>query len=276
MILNYLSNELLSLFQIVSSIASTFAARASGVPSLTRTASAASLSTRWAPIRCRTVSSYDPAQEDDGEFEKLIGLLPELYPNVWRTCPLTRFPGRGLLFRWPGRETGEPAVLMAHYDVVPVEESEWEKPPFDAIIEDGVLWGRGALDTKVTFNGILFGAEELIGRGFQPERDVYFACSGGEEVNGPGAENIVEYFRAQGLTLSLVLDEGGAVVEDVFPGVKGRCALIGIAEKGLLNLEFSVSGSGGHASAPAPHTPVGRLSAACVKVEDHPFRMHLT
>ena len=227
-------------------------------------------------IQCKTVSYDDSSLEDDAEFEKLIGLLPELYPNVWKTCPLRRFDGRGLLFHWQGRTPGEAAVLMAHYDVVPVEEENWSRPAFDALIEDGVMWGRGTLDTKVTFNGILSGAENLIRQGFRPEHDVYFAFSGGEEVNGPGAENIVKYFRDNGVELRLVLDEGGAVVEDVFPGVKGPCALIGIAEKGLMNLEFSISGAGGHASAPAPHTPVGRLSMACARVEAHPFKMHFT
>ena len=140
--------------------------------------------------------------------------------------------------------------------MVPVEEENWSRPAFDALIEDGVMWGRGTLDTKVTFNGILSAAENLIRQGFRPENDVYFAFSGGEEINGPGAEHIVAYFREQGIALKMVLDEGGAVVEDVFPGVKGQCALIGIAEKGLLNLEYTVSGAGGHASAPAPHTPV--------------------
>ena len=227
-------------------------------------------------VRCKTVSYDDPALEEDEEFAKLIALLPELYPNVWKTCPLTKFPGRGLLFHWKGKKTGEPAVLMAHYDVVPVEEENWHKPPFEAVIEDGVMWGRGTLDTKVTFNGILSAADHLICQGFQPEEDVYFAFSGGEEINGAGAENIVRWFSEQNITLKMVLDEGGAVVTDVFPGVKGQCALVGIAEKGLMNLEYSVSGAGGHASAPKPHTPVGKLALACTKVEAHPFRMHLT
>ena len=227
-------------------------------------------------VQCRTVSDVDPALEDDAEFEKLIGKLPGLYPNVFQTCTLTRFPGRGLLFRWKGRGDGDPAVLMAHYDVVPVEEENWLKPPFSAEIEDGVMWGRGTLDTKVTFNGVLSAAENLIKQGFRPENDLYFAFSGGEEVNGPGALNIVKWFQEQGIELKLVLDEGGAVVEDVFPGVKEQCALIGIAEKGMLNLEYSISGAGGHASAPAPHTPVGRLSMACAKVEANPFKMHFT
>ena len=237
---------------------------------------AESIRNLFALIRCRTVSHANSALEDDEEFEKLIGLLPSLYPNVWKTCALKRFDGRGLLFRWQGRTEGEPAVLMAHYDVVPVEEENWQKPAFDAVAEDGVMWGRGTLDTKVTFNGILSGAETLIRQGFQPEHDIYFAFSGCEEINGPGAENMARYFREMGVNLRLVLDEGGAVVEDVFPGVKEPCALIGIAEKGLLNLEYSVSGAGGHASAPAPHTPVGKLAMACAKVEAHPFKMHIT
>ena len=227
-------------------------------------------------VRCKTVSYYDKTQEDDGEFEKLIALLPELYPQVTKTCQLTRLPDRGLLYRWQGREPGPAAVLMAHYDVVPVDEANWEKPAFEALIEDGVMWGRGTLDTKVTFNGILSAAENLIGQGFQPRQDIYFAFSGGEEVNGPGAVNIVNYFRDNRIELSMVVDEGGGVVQDVFPGVKEPCALIGIAEKGLMNLEFSISGGGGHASAPAPHTPVGRLSLACTKLEARPFKAHFS
>ena len=227
-------------------------------------------------VKCRTVSDADPAKEDGAEFDKLTGMLPELYPGVARTCELTRLPGRALLYRWQGRSAGEPAVLMAHYDVVPVEEENWQKPPFDAIIEDGVMWGRGTLDTKVTFNGILSAAEGLIKSGFVPEHDVYFAFSGGEEVNGPGAPNVVSWFKAKGIVPAFVLDEGGAVVDGVFPGVKEPCALIGIAEKGMMNLEYSVSSAGGHASAPLPHTPVGRLSTACARVEAHPFKAHYT
>ena len=227
-------------------------------------------------VKCKTVSRNDPAQEDDGEFQKLIDLLPGLYPKVFEVCTFRQLPDRALLFRWPGKNAGDPAVMMAHYDVVPVDEGNWEKSPFDAIIEDGVMWGRGTLDTKATFNGVLSAANHLIGTGFVPENDIYFAFSGGEEVNGKGAPNIVDYFEANGITPAMVVDEGGAVVENVFPGVKAPCGLIGIAEKGMMNAQFRTVSAGGHASAPKPHTPVGILSAACKKVEDHPFKMHLT
>ena len=206
-------------------------------------------------VKCRTVSYNDPSMEDDAEFEKLIGSLPTLYPRVWEVCSLTRLPDRGLLFRWPGKQDQAPSVMMAHYDVVPVNEENWKKPPFDAIIEDGVMWGRGTLDTKVTFNGILSAADHLIGTGFCPENDIYFAFSGGEEVNGKGAVNIVNYFLEHHIQPALVVDEGGAVVEDVFPGVHTPCGLIGIAEKGMLNAQYRTCSAGGHASAPSPTPP---------------------
>lgn len=227
-------------------------------------------------IRCKTVSFYDHALEDDAEFEKLIDLLPKLYPDVFRVCSFTRLPDRALLFCWQGEQHDAPAVMMAHYDVVPVEAENWQKPPFDGIIEDGVLWGRGSLDTKVTFNGVLSAANTLIKDGFVPKQDVYFAFSGGEEVNGEGAVHIVDYFEKQGITPALVVDEGGAMVENVFPGVKHPCAMIGIAEKGMMNLTLSVKSEGGHASAPKPHTPIGTLSAAVCALEQKPFPMHVT
>ena len=227
-------------------------------------------------VRCKTVSYNDHSLEDDAEFEKLISLLPSLYPHVFKACEFHQLPDRALLFRWPGKVPGEPAVMMAHYDVVPVNEENWEKPPFEAIIENGAMWGRGTLDTKATFNGVLSAANNLIAQGFTPENDIYFAFSGGEEVNGKGAPNIVSWFEQQGITLGIVVDEGGAVVENVFPGVSAPCGLIGIAEKGMLNAQYRTVSAGGHASAPKPHTPVGILSRACTKVEGHPFPMHLT
>lgn len=227
-------------------------------------------------VRCKTVSYRDPSLEDDAEFEKLIALLPKLFPSVFGTCSFERLPDRALLFCWKGKNSGDPAVLMAHYDVVPVNEDMWDKPAFDAVLEDGVIWGRGTLDTKVTFSGILTAAEHLIKEGFVPENDIYFAFSGGEEINGKGAVNIVDYFEEHGITPAFVSDEGGAVVENIFPGVTEPCGLIGIAEKGMIDVKYSAKSGGGHASAPKPNTPVDRLSRACRAIVENPFKAHLT
>ncbi len=227
-------------------------------------------------IRFKTVSYRDASLEDNEEFEGFINALPALYPKVFATCEFTKMPDRGLLFRWKGKNDGQPAVMMAHYDVVPVNEDGWNVPAFEAILKDGRVWGRGSLDTKVTFNGVMSAAEHLIGEGFVPENDIYFAFSGNEEVNGKGAVNIVDYFEKQGIEPSFVIDEGGAVVENVFPGVKAPCGLIGIAEKGMMDVSYTVKSSGGHASAPKPNAPVDLLASACRRVIDNPFKAHLT
>jgi len=227
-------------------------------------------------VKCKTISNQNHELENDGEFIKLLDSLPELYPNVFAVCEYTQFPDRGILIKWKGKNNGEPAVMMSHYDVVPVNEEGWEKPPFEGVIEDGVLWGRGTLDTKVTMNAALSAADNLIAQGFVPENDIYFAFSGGEEINGEGAVHIVDWFAEQGITPALVLDEGGAVVKDVFPGVTEQCGMIGIAEKGVINIEYRTKSNGGHASAPKPHTPVGILARACTRVENNPFKLHIT
>ncbi len=227
-------------------------------------------------IQCRTVSDRDKALEDEAEFAKFEAILPELFPLIHKKCEFEKVGDRALLFKWQGKHSDAPTVFMSHYDVVSVEEENWEKPAFDGIVENGILWGRGTLDTKGTLNGILQAAEALIAEGFVPFNDIYFAFGGDEEINGHGASDIVALFKERGITPGMVIDEGGAVVEGAFPGVKKPLALIGIAEKGMLNVEYTVKGGGGHASSPAPHTPVGRLSAACVRVENSPFKFKVT
>ena len=227
-------------------------------------------------VRCKTVSSYDKAEIDEAEFEKFRALLAELYPNIHRTCTLDHIGDNGLLYRWKGRSDARPTVLMSHYDVVPANAQSWSKPPFEGIIEDGVLWGRGTLDTKSTLCAVMEAVESQIEKGFVPENDLYMAFAGDEEVNGATAPAIVEELRRRGVTPALVVDEGGAVVENVFPGVERPCALVGIAEKGVMNLTLSAESTGGHASTPPPHTLLGKLAKAVVAMEANPFPGRLT
>lgn len=227
-------------------------------------------------IKCRTVSSREKNNEDEKEFDKFKELLPKLFPETHKVCEREFIGDRAVLYKWKGRIPEKPAVFMAHFDVVSVVEENWSRPPFDAVIEDGVLWGRGTLDTKGTLNGVMSAAENLIKQGFIPEHDIYFSFAGDEEISGYGAPSVVDELEKRGIKPELVIDEGGAVVENVFPGVKSPCALVGIAEKGPLDVKYEIKSQGGHASAPPPHTAVGKLSAACVKIENKPFKMEIS
>lgn len=227
-------------------------------------------------IQCKTVSHVDDTLNDWDEFEKFKKLLKKRYPALHKTCTLEEIGKTGLLYTWKGKSDKEPSVLMAHYDVVPVNEEQWDKPAFEGVIEDGVLWGRGTLDTKGTLCGVMESCEKLISDGFTPENDIYIAFAGDEETAGDTAPSMVKVLEERGIVPQLVVDEGGAVVEGVFPGVREKCALIGIAEKGMMNLEFKITSTGGHASAPPPHGPVGKLAQAVVDVEGHPFKARLT
>ncbi|MDD4327852.1 MAG: M20/M25/M40 family metallo-hydrolase, partial [Eubacteriales bacterium] len=113
-------------------------------------------------IRCRTVSYKDTSLEDPAEFKRFRDLLVSMYPGVSAVCVREEIGRTGLLYRWKGRGDGRPLVLMAHYDVVPVDASQWEKEPFAAEIDNGIVWGRGTLDTKGTLCGIMEAAEKLI------------------------------------------------------------------------------------------------------------------
>ena len=227
-------------------------------------------------IRCKTVSNRDESLVNRAEFEKFRELLKERFPLIHEKCTLEKIGKTGLLYHLPGKSSKKPSVCMAHYDVVPIEEDGWTKPAFDGLIEDGFLWGRGTLDTKGTLCGVMEALEQLLGDGYVPENDLYLSFSGEEEVDGESCREIVKYLEAQGVTPAIVVDEGGAVVDNVFPGVPGQCAVVGIAEKGNVSMDLSMDSQGGHSSTPPPHTILGQLSKAVTRIEAKPFRRQLT
>lgn len=222
-------------------------------------------------IRCRTISTPELRREE--EFERFRNLLPEFYPTLWEIAVVERVDTTGVLIRVPGREPGNPAVMLSHYDVVPAQEAVWEKPPFDGVLEDGVLWGRGTLDMKNQLCAMLEAAETLLEDGFRPRHDLYFALSGEEEIMGPSAPAMRDLFVERGITPAFVLDEGGDIMDGFFPGTEVPCAMVGIGEKGVANLYFTARSTGGHASVPYPNNPLPRLCRAMSRIGRHPFPM---
>ena len=222
-------------------------------------------------IRCRTISYDDRSMQNESEFEKFRALLDDRYPAIAKHCEKHFIAPAGVIYHWRGKGGNTPWVLMSHYDVVPVEEKMWSEAPFSAVIKDGEIWGRGTIDTKSTLLGVMEAAETLIEQGYEPTNDIYLAFGGDEELSGASAQAMVRWFEDQGISPT-VIDEGGAIVDGVFPGVAKSTAVIGTGEKGITNISLTLEGRGGHASTPAPHTPVGVIAQAIAAIENHPFK----
>jgi len=170
-------------------------------------------------------------------------------------------------------------VLMAHLDVVPVVAEEWEHPPFGAEIvgagADAAIHARGAIDDKGSLVAILEAVEQLVADGFTPAGDVYLSFGHNEETAGDGARELVAVLRSRGVRPALVLDEGGAVVDGVIPGVTVPTAMVGVAERGVMTLVLTAREGGGHASTPPATPATARLARAIHRLHRHPFPTRL-
>ncbi len=234
-----------------------------------------------ASIRIPTISHDDRSNFDAEAFLAFHSLLEERFPLIHQVATRQLINDYSLVYRIEGQQAElKPALFMGHMDVVPVDPAtaaDWTHPPFGGVIEGGVIWGRGAMDDKLTVLALMEAMEMLLAAGETPARTVYFAFGHDEEVGGKdGAREAARYFQQQGISFEFVLDEGGAVTEGMVPGIAAPVAMIGIAEKGYVNLHLTVDAAGGHSSQPPPHTAAGILAAAIVRVEDNPFPADLS
>ena len=223
-------------------------------------------------VRIPTVSHIAPGQRDEAPFVAFTEELARQFPLLHEHLELTRIPGHALLFRWPGASADRPVVLMAHIDVVPVDEAApWQHPAFEARIVDAQLWGRGTLDDKACLVGIAEAVERLLERGFRPAQDIWLSFGSTEEISGDTARLAVAELRSRGVEPWFVLDEGGAVAADAFPWITPPLAVVGVSEKGTTTLELRVDGRGGHASTPVRMDATARLARAIVRLDASPF-----
>ncbi|MGC4110200.1 MAG: M20/M25/M40 family metallo-hydrolase [Nocardioides sp.] len=227
-------------------------------------------------IRIPSVSNREAELVDTAAFDRLHAELRTQFPLLHEHLELTRVGGQGLLFRWPGRSTERPVVLMAHLDVVPVDESApWRHPPFAAEIADSAVWGRGTLDDKGCVAAVCEAVERLLETDHSPAQDVWLSFGCDEEVSGQAAVEAVRELEQRGVRPWLVLDEGGAVAHGAFPGLSRPVAAIGVAEKGTTSIELRVDGRGGHASTPARNGPTVRLARAILRIDRSPMAARL-
>jgi carboxypeptidase PM20D1 len=234
-----------------------------------------------AAIRFPTVSSQLGESAAIDAFQNLHRYLAESYPQVHTKLTREVVADHSLLYVWQGGDANlKPVLLMSHLDVVPVApgtEKSWTRAAFAGEIADGYIWGRGTMDDKVGVLAILEAIEQLLNEGFSPRRTIYLAFGHDEEVGGQrGAGSIAKALAERNVRFDYILDEGGAIVRGVVPGIAAPVALVSIAEKGYASLELVVEGAGGHSSMPPAQTSIGILSEAIRKIEDHQQPLRFT
>ena len=226
-------------------------------------------------LRFPTVSHLNTSKTDYSAFDAFHLFLRVSYPHIVSACVWETI-GHSLLLKLPGSTPSlRPALFMAHQDVVPIKsgtEKNWQHAPFSGDLADGFIWGRGALDIKEMLIGHLEAMEYLLSRGGRLQRTVYFAFGEDEETCSGGAIAICNLLRKRGIELEYVLDEGaGDVMDAADYGAPGTLAcLIGIYEKGYMDLRLNVQSRGGHSSNPFHGTSLGHLSEAIASIVSHP------
>ena len=189
---------------------------------------------------------------------------------------LTRFepaPGRvSLMARLPGSGKAPPLVLLGHLDVVPADTTQWTVPPFEGRIEEGYVWGRGAIDMKGMVAMQVEALLQLSERNEPLAGDVILLATADEEAGGQwGAEWLVENVPELSQA-GWVLNEGSIGLRqdshDIFP--------IQVAEKGVCWLKLTAKGQAGHGSMPSSDNAVLKISRAVELLGTHPFPLQGT
>ncbi len=233
-----------------------------------------------AAIQLKTETPNDDYQFDTATFMQYRKFIEVSYPLIHKSLHRTIVDSFNYIYEWKGTDTSIlPMVLMAHYDVVPVEESAvrlWHAKPYGGEIKENYIWGRGVLDDKSSMISILEATEAQLQKGFQPKQTILLCFGADEESSGKGATAVVKYFKDQHKRFDLVVDEGGEISTEDNQSIKAPIAAIGVGEKGYVTLVLTAQKAGGHSSIPANHTAIDILSRAITKVNDNPIPTKLT
>ena len=224
-----------------------------------------------AMIRIPTVS-----QHNDGDLTQFYIFhkeLERLFPLVHANLQKIDLNAT-LLFHWKGSDSSKrPILLMGHQDIVPASDTGWVVPAYSGEVVDGKIYGRGAIDCKGHLFTILQAIEELLEENFVPPYDIYIESSINEEIGGDGAPGAAKYLEEHGIKPAIIIDEAGSIVDEPIAGIKKPFAVIGVTEKGYMDLKISAKGIGGHSSTPPRKTPAARLFAFANEIErKRPFK----
>jgi acetylornithine deacetylase/succinyl-diaminopimelate desuccinylase-like protein len=186
-------------------------------------------------------------------------------------------PGRGnVITRLAGADPGRGALLIhGHLDVVPADASEWSVHPFSGAVQEGYLWGRGAVDMKDMVAMTLAVARQFRREGTVPPRDLVFAFLADEEAGGmQGAHWLVTHRPELFDGCTEAISEVGGFSLTVRE--QRRLYLIQTAEKGLSWMRLRARGRAGHGAMVHGDNAVTALCEAVARLGIHRFPLVLT
>ncbi|GAB3599116.1 M20/M25/M40 family metallo-hydrolase [Microbacterium tumbae] len=188
-----------------------------------------------------------------GAYLESLGLEPEYYEPIPRRT--------NVMARVPGRDRSRPALVVhGHLDVVPAMADDWSVDPFAGIVQDGMLWGRGAVDMKNMDAMILTSVADMLRAGERPERDLILAFFADEENGGVEGSALVVKDRPEwfaGATEAISEVGGYSISVD-----DRRAYLLQVGEKALLWIRLVAKGRAGHGSRLHEENAITRLAEA--------------
>ena len=231
-------------------------------------------------IQIATETPNDAFEYDSAVFYSYRKLIEKNYPLVHQQLSRTVIDSFNYIYKWQGTDTTKlPMVLMAHYDVVPVEASAiklWHAKPYGGEVKDNYIWGRGVLDDKSSMISLLEATEAQLKAGFIPSQTIYLCFGADEESNGRGAAAMVKYFESKKQRFDMVVDEGGEISTEDNKNIRQPIASVGVGEKGYVTLVLSVQRAGGHSSIPEKSSSIGILSKALHTIEENQIPTRIT
>ena len=173
-----------------------------------------------------------------------------------------------LTARYRGRDSKlKPILLIGHMDVVEAKREDWERDPFVAIVENGYVYGRGAVDNKFDVSMMVAALANLRKSNWKPRRDVVLALSGDEETSMTTTRKLAAQFK-DAAEFALNGDAGGGLLSE-----QGKPVFYGIqaGEKTYADFVLSVTDPGGHSSRPDKTNAIDTLARALVRIGEYQF-----
>jgi acetylornithine deacetylase/succinyl-diaminopimelate desuccinylase-like protein len=223
-------------------------------------------------IQIDSVNTGDPSTIGDGEARAARYLQDQLTEVGYETTYLEATAGRGnVICRLPGADPDRGALLLhGHVDVVPADAAEWTVHPFSGAVQDGYVWGRGAVDMKGMVAMTVALARQYRAQGYVPPRDLVFSFMSDEEAGGAfGAHWLVDEHPELFTGVTEAISEVGGF--SIPLGDERRAYLVAAAEKGVAWATLRATGRAGHGSMINHDNAVSRIAAAVTRLGTHEF-----